>query len=182
MFHPLDGVIAGLSLGKGFAVLVQHHSLQRILHPAYCDNLMQLHQMSYPVSLALTTPSLELKHQRWRKWCDNLKGRRIDGAPMIVPSDQFVAALSNGKISFQLSDDFLCDILAVIDIGEALQVPEEEPVPETPAEADSEALHAHQQRLREESRLDFQSAVALRALTPALRENLLILVSSIDRP
>jgi hypothetical protein len=76
--------------------------------------------------------------------------------------------LSNGEISFQLSDDFLCDILAAIDIGETLQVPEEEPVPETP-EADSEALHAHQQRLREESRLDFQSAVALRALTPRTR-------------
>ena len=87
---------------------------------------------------------------------------------MIVPRDQLLAALINGEISFQLSDDFLCDILAVIDIGETLQVPEEEPVP-GPPEADSEALHAHQQRLREESRLDFQSSVALRALTTRTR-------------
>ena len=44
MFHPLDGVLAGLTLGEsgvmGFAVVVQHHRLQRILHPAYRYTLM----------------------------------------------------------------------------------------------------------------------------------------------
>ena len=81
---------------------------------------------------------------------------RADGEPIVVPKNDLVSALSNGQVSFHLHDEFIDDILAAIDIGEKIELPEPEP---PPPEADSDALLQHQQRLRAEARLDFQGQI-----------------------
>ncbi len=88
---------------------------------------------------------------------------RAHGEPIVVPKEQLTSALSHGQVSFHLNDDFVDDLLAAIDIGEPLDTPEAEPSP--PAEADSEALQQHQQRMRAEARLDFQGQVERQART-----------------